>query len=103
MADYVYIVHMDIPPEFEAEFNRIYDEDHIPIILKVPGVRSCVRYVLDHGSVANFPRYMAMYEIDSPDVVESAAWKKAIDEGEWKPKIRPHTSNRIILVSRKLR
>ena len=35
---YVYVVQMDIPPHLEAEFNRIYDEDHVPTILKVPGV-----------------------------------------------------------------
>ena len=103
MADYVYIAQMDIPPEHEAEFNRIYDHDHIPIILKVPGVRSCTRFALEHGSVANIPKYTAVYEIDSPDVVTSDAWKEAIDQGEWKPKIRPHTFNRIITVSRKLR
>ena len=44
---YVYIVQMDIPQHLEAEFNRIYDEDHVPTILKVPGIRSCARYRLD--------------------------------------------------------
>jgi len=102
MAGYVYVAQMDIPPEHEAEFNRIYDNDHIPIILEVPGVRGCQRFKLEQGSPAGGPRYMALYEIDSPDVLESAAWKTAIDEGEWKPKIRPHTFNRIISVFRKL-
>ena len=102
MANYVYIAQMDIPREHEAEFNQIYDEDHIPIILKVPGVRSCTRYALHRGSAETIPRYMAVYEVDSPEVVESAAWKEAIDKGEWKPKIRPHTFNRIITVFRKL-
>jgi hypothetical protein len=102
MAGYVYVVQMDIPPEHDAEFNRIYDTDHLPIVLKVPGVRGCQRFKLEHVNPAGGPRYMAFYEIDSPDVVESAAWKKAVDEGEWKPKIRPHTFNRIISVFRKL-
>jgi hypothetical protein len=26
---------MDVPAHLEAEFNRIYDEDHVPTILKV--------------------------------------------------------------------
>ena len=47
---YLYVVQMDIPAALEAEFNRIYDEDHVPTILKVPGVRSCTRYRLDHST-----------------------------------------------------
>jgi hypothetical protein len=39
MAGYVYVAQMDIPPEHDAEFNRIYDTDHIPIILKVGRAR----------------------------------------------------------------
>ncbi len=91
---YVYAVQMDIPAELEAEFNRIYDEDHIPIILKVAGVRSARRYRLERSTKAGKPRYLALYEIDHPAVLESRAWLNAIDEGEWKPKIRPFTTNR---------
>ena len=46
-APYVYLVQMDIPAEHEAAFNRIYDTEHVPEILKVPGVRGCSRYVLE--------------------------------------------------------
>ena len=34
---YLYIVQMDVPAEFEAEFNRIYDTEHAPQFLKVLG------------------------------------------------------------------
>ena len=40
---HVYIVQMDIPAEHEAEFNRIYDTEHVPALTKVPGVRGCTR------------------------------------------------------------
>jgi hypothetical protein len=93
---------MDIPAELESEFNRIYDEDHIPTILKVPGVRSARRYRLERSTRSDMPRYLAIYEIDGPSVLDSAAWLEAIDEGEWKPKIRPHTSNRIHSVYRNI-
>ena len=36
MADYLYIVQMDIPADKEADFNRIYDTQHVPNILTVP-------------------------------------------------------------------
>jgi hypothetical protein len=91
---YIYVVQMDVPAALEAEFNRIYDQDHVPKILKVPGVRSCVRYRLDHSTVATMPRYLAIYEVDRAEIVDSPAWTEASDLGEWKPKIRPHTTNR---------
>ena len=34
-APYIYIVQMDIPAEHDAAFNRIYDTEHVPEILKV--------------------------------------------------------------------
>ncbi|MGH7061595.1 MAG: hypothetical protein ACREFH_14505 [Stellaceae bacterium] len=91
---YLYVVQMDVPAHLEAEFNRIYDEDHVPTILKVPGVRSCTRYRLAHSTVATMPRYLAVYECDNAEVINGAAWTEASDLGEWKPKIRPHTTNR---------
>jgi hypothetical protein len=91
---YIYVVQMDIPAELEAEFTRIYDEDHVPTILKVPGVRSCTRYRLEHSTVPTMPRYLAIYECDSAEVINSPTWTEASDLGEWKPKIRPHTTNR---------
>jgi hypothetical protein len=99
---HIYTVQMDIPAEFEAEFNRVYDEDHVPTILKVPGVRSCARYRLEHSTKDGMPRYLALYEIDNAEVIESPAWLEAIDLGEWKPKIRPHTFNRQHSVFRRI-
>ena len=99
---HVYMVQMDIPQHLEAEFNRIYDEDHVPTILKVPGVRSCARYRLEHSTVQTMPRYLAMYEVESAEVIDSPAWQEASDLGEWKPKIRPHTTNRQHSVFRRI-
>ena len=102
MASYIYIAQMDIPPEKEAEFNRLYDTEHVPGILQVPGVHSCTRFVLENSTVDGIPRYMAIYEVDSPDVVKTPEWRAAADKGDWKPQIRPHTSNRVHCVHRKL-
>ena len=91
---YVYVVQMDIPQHLEAEFNRIYDEDHVPTILKVPGVRSCTRYRLEHSTVPGMQRYLTTYELESPDVMKSAAWEKAGAYGDWATKIRPKLTSR---------
>ena len=91
---YVYVVQMDIPQHLEAEFNRIYDEDHVPTILKVPGVRSCTRYRLEHSTVPGMPQYLTIYELDSPEIMKSAAWEEAGAYGDWASKIRPLLTSR---------
>jgi Domain of unknown function (DUF4286) len=68
MADYIYLVQMDIPTELEDEFNRVYDTEHVPNIVKAPGVHGCTRYRLESTNAPGMARYAAVYDIDSPDV-----------------------------------
>lgn len=39
------------PVEYEAEFDRVYDTGHFPMLSKVPGVCSAARYRLEHSFV----------------------------------------------------
>jgi hypothetical protein len=101
-APFVYLVQMDIPAEHEAAFNRIYDTEHVPEILKVPGVRGCTRYVIEKTNKEGLARYLALYEVDGPEVINGPAWMAASEKGDWAPKIRPHTTNRSHTVMRKI-
>jgi hypothetical protein len=60
----------DVDAEHEAEFNRWYDEEHIAHLLKVPGFLSAARYVAVKGG----PKYLAMYELEEPSVLRTAAF-----------------------------
>ena len=40
------------------------------------------------------PAYTALYEIEGPEVLTSAAWGRAVEEGRWPGQVRPHTLNR---------
>ena len=102
MADYIYVVQMDIPTEMEEEFNRIYDTQHVPNIIKAPGVHACVRYKLESADVEGVARYAAVYEIDSPDIPDTDGWKAESEKGDWPSQIRPHTSNRSHLIFKRL-
>jgi hypothetical protein len=102
VSEYMLVVEMDIPLELESEFNRIYDEDHIPKIMKVAGVLGIDRYALEESDAKGIAKYIAMYRITSPAVAKSAEWRTAADIGEWMPKIRPHTFNRTRSTYRKL-
>ena len=102
MSGYLYVVQMDVPDELEDEFNRIYDTQHIPSILTVPGVSSCTRYKLESADKEGTAAYLALYEVDSPEIPHSPAGVEQSDKGDWAPKIRPHTINRSHSTFRKL-
>ncbi len=40
------------------------------------------------------PAYTALYEIESPEVLVSDAWARAVELGRWPTEVRPHTRNR---------
>ena len=94
-AKHLYVVMMDVEPDKEAEFNEIYNKEHIPVLLKVPGVLAAARYKTSTDGV---PRYVAIYELASSDVPDSEAFRKAADSGEWPHKIRPYTKNHARIV-----
>lgn len=91
---YLYVAQTAIPPEHEREFNRLYDDEHIPNLLAVKGVRAARRYKLAWGD-ADMPQYLAVYELDDPQLPKTDAWKAASDKGEWSVKIRPHLTVRL--------
>lgn len=86
---HLFMVQLDIPTEHEAEFNRVYDSEHFPSLSKLPGVRSAGRYRLERSSVPGMARYLTLYEVDSPAVMDSPEWQKAAEFGDWITKIRP--------------
>ncbi|MGH6913184.1 MAG: hypothetical protein ACREH3_05710 [Geminicoccales bacterium] len=61
------LVLMQPPPTFEEEFNEWYDTEHVPERLAVPGFESGLRYVC----IAGTPRYLAMYDLARPQVLET--------------------------------
>ena len=91
---HLHVVQLEIPEAHEAEFNRVYDTEHFPSLAKVPGVRSAGRYKLVQSTVPGMLRYLTLYEVDSPEVLQSAAWAKAAAFGDWVTKIRPLCTGR---------
>jgi hypothetical protein len=66
------LVLMQPPPAFEEEFNAWYDTEHIPERLAVPGFLTGLRCI----SLSGHPRYLAMYDLERADVLESEAYQK---------------------------
>ena len=61
------LVTMQTPPAFEEEFNAWYDTEHLPERLAVPGFETALRFVCLSGH----PRYLAMYDLARPEVLDS--------------------------------
>ena len=105
-AKYLFIVSMDMEAEYEDLFNEVFDAEHVPNICNVPGVNAAYRLKLEEGvprskgaqaggKATEQPQgYRAIYEIDSPDLPGSDAWRKEAEKGRWPGEVRPHTFNR---------
>jgi hypothetical protein len=102
---YLLIVSMDVDPSREALFNEVYDTEHVPNLLKVPGVLSARRATNEPLTMflggerktvvaEGEPRYSAIYELESAEVLVSEAWAKAAELGRWPTEVRPYTRNR---------
>ncbi len=102
---YLFSAAMDVEPDKETLFNEVYDTEHVPILKTVPGVVAVARFkteplIMIIGGerrtivVENEPRYSALYELESSEVLTSDAWAKAVDRGRWPGQVRPFTRNR---------
>ncbi len=112
-SPYLFAATMDVAPETEALFNEVYDTEHVPLLLGVPGVVAVARFRREPLTMViggerrtidlqSEPRYTALYELTSPEVLVSDAWARAVDQGRWPGQVRPHTKNRRHLLYRRL-
>ena len=72
MAAGLFYVYTEPGTVDEAEFHDWYDHEHGPARLTVPGVGGAYRYrALDDQK----PAWLALYELDGPDVIDSPEYK----------------------------
>ena len=93
-APFFYQVTFEIAPEDEAEFNEIYDTEHVPNILKVKGVVGVVRFKDAAPNAAGWLVYSALYLLERADLPDTPEWKKASEIGRWAPVMRPKLKSR---------
>ncbi len=111
-SNYLFIASMDVDAGKEDLFNEVYDQEHVPNLLEVPGVISVARFKMRELTMLiggekkrmrfeNEPAYHALYEIESPDVLLSDGWGKAVELGRWPEQVRPYTKNRRHILTRR--
>ena len=110
---YLFSAAMNVQADKDAIFNEVYDQEHVPSLLTVPGVIAVSRYemrplTMSIGGqlktivIEGAPKYGALYEIETPDVLVTEAWAKAVEQGRWPAQVRPHTRNRQHILYRRI-
>jgi hypothetical protein len=85
-----------VPQEgYEEEYNAWYDEEHIPFLIKVPGVLRARRFHAVEGE----PLYLAIYDLSEPGVRSSEAFARAA-ETPWTMRMRQHCDRKLTGVFR---
>jgi hypothetical protein len=72
-GDGLLLVAIDVDPRHEAELNRWYDDEHIAERMAIAGFLRARRFVALEGR----PRYLALYDLESSAVLDSAAYRHA--------------------------
>ncbi|SPA46661.1 conserved hypothetical protein [Cupriavidus taiwanensis] len=74
------------------EWDRWY-QDHLRIMVTVPGIASAQRFATDHR---NWPPSLAMYTVASASVFEDAYYQQVRGMGCWLPLIDTHFYRRVL-------
>lgn len=75
---------VDIADAAEEDFNRWYNEKHLPEVLACPGFISAERFECGSGQ----PRYLAIYELESEDALTSPEMRRVRGWGDMFPHVR---------------
>lgn len=74
------MIFVDIGSEHEDEFNRWYNDEHIPGRLAIPGVLNAARYTAVRGG----PKYLTCYELTDARIWYSDHWQNLLNNPtEW--------------------
>jgi hypothetical protein len=91
------LVAMSPVPGVETAFNAWYDTEHVPALARVPGVLCARRF----RNTAGGPKYVALYHLTSPGVVDGPEWKAASASTPRPPHVE--VTDRLRLVCRSYR
>lgn len=81
----------DVEAEFDDEYNRWHTVEHVPERVGIAGFIAGRRYVSTAPAQA---RYFTLYEIDTAEVFESAAYRDVIERPTpWSASMRPLLQN----------
>jgi antibiotic biosynthesis monooxygenase (ABM) superfamily enzyme len=84
LGNWLLLVDATVEPQVEEEWNRWYDEIHLPEITACPGFRWSARYVSDTGGAR---RYVSIYGVDSPDTLQTPEFRARRGWAQFAPNV----------------
>lgn len=84
------LVMMEPEEGYDEELNAWYDSEHLPERLSCAGFVSARRFQLVEGAPEGQPRYLALYELESPDVLSSQEYLDMVPPSLWWERLLPH-------------
>ena len=95
-GNHIMIAANECTSEVEDEYNRWYNEVHLPMFFEYKGLRKASRYKLK-GDIPGVSKYLAVYEFENEEDMKgfanSDAMKKAIADFDQKWKAGEFISN----------
>src|SRR5690349_9241354 len=88
------MVTFEFERDDEVAFNEIYDNDHIPHILKLKGVIEVIRFKDAAPNEKGLLVYSALYILAQENLHQTAEWARLSDLGRWAPVVRPKLKSR---------
>lgn len=90
-APILMIVAFDVPPDYVAEVERWYSEEHIPLLMRAPGWMRARRYHVEHCQGGRRFTSIALHELRDRAVLDSeerafaraTAWRTHLAAQPW--------------------
>ena len=80
------MVTIEVDPAHDAEFNRWYDEEHVPERMACPGFLLARRF----RSTGNPMKYLALYELESPQALETPEYLTMKVSSPWRERTKEY-------------
>ncbi|HSQ05976.1 MAG TPA: hypothetical protein VLN59_18210 [Burkholderiales bacterium] len=105
-TEYLFVVAHDVPQGKEDAFAAWYNTEHIPAMLRVPGFVTARRFELadisrHHGRASTCPRFLSLYDIESPDAVENEQFLRD-RESPWSTWVRSWYTRRLRIKAKQI-
>jgi hypothetical protein len=85
-APVILTVALSVPKAAEDDLAAWYTEEHIPVLLQVPGWRRIRRFRLVRGMDAPGPDFLSVHELAGPEVLEDPGYRAAIST-PWRDRV----------------
>jgi hypothetical protein len=86
----LFVVAFEVPEDVREEFDAWYEEEHVPLLLEVPGWLRVRRYVLEPDQEGPQLTHLALHGLRGPEVLDAperarlaTPWRARLAANDW--------------------